>query len=227
MANQEWFYYYENKTNIANSDLEILNMIKADKLPKDVLVCNTKTQWEPASKIFSKEILASEAVSIKTTRNMFKEFKKVNIAMMVLLTFITFGIYNSYWYLSRKNNINCLNSKNKISSGIFIFAIVLQGISLFLNLISGVLEGIGETLNHYGILYLAKQVNSFDPLINIILIIVFIVYAFKVKRIFQEHLADITGPDYPFSALATFFFQIWYLQYKVNRLSEMPDTPMQ
>jgi len=69
LASQEWFYYHENKINIANSDLEILNMIKAGILPKDVLVCNTKTQWEPASRVFLKEMLAPEAASINTTRN--------------------------------------------------------------------------------------------------------------------------------------------------------------
>ena len=228
MASQEWFYFHDNKTHIASSDLEIINMIKLSKLPKDVLVCNTKMQtWDQASRVFSKEIFTTDTTTINTERNCFKDFKKVNIALMVLLTLITFGIYNAYWYLSRKNDINKLSSSNKVSSGFFIFAIVLQSISLILSLLSGFLEGIGESLNQYAILLLARQMKSFDPYINIILFIIFVFSAFKVKRIFQDHLSDITGSPYPFSALATFFFQIWYLQYKVNRLSEMPDIPMQ
>jgi hypothetical protein len=182
--------------------------------------------WEPASNIFSKEMFTTEAPIINTTRNIFKDFKKVNIALMILLIFITFGIYNAYWYLSRKNDINKLSSKLKISSGFFIFAIVLQSASLILNLFSGFLEGIGEALNQYAILQLARQLKSFDPIINILLFIVFIFAAFKVKRIFQDHLSAITGSPYPFSALATFFFQICYLQYKINKLSEMPDMPV-
>ncbi len=227
LASQEWFYFHDSKTHIASSDLEIINLIKANKLPNDVLVCNTKMQnWEPASNIFPKEIFTTEAPIINTTRNNFKDFKKANIALMVLLTFVTFNIYNSYWYLSRKSDINKLSSKNKISSGFFILAIVLQSISLLISLLAGVLEGIGEAINHYAIISMSEQLKSFNIPITIVIIVFFTFAAFKVKSIFQDHLSAITGSPYPFSAVATFFFQIWYLQYKINKLSEMPDIPM-
>jgi len=56
--------------------------------------------------------------------------------------------------------------------------------------------------------------TGFDGIIGIILI----VQGFKVRRIFINHFNSQLQGEISFSGVATFFFHIYYLQYKINRL---------
>ena len=44
------------------------------------------------------------------------------------------------------------------------------------------------------------------------------IQSFKVRRMLTEHLAAHTGQPVSISGLGTFFFQILYLQYKINQV---------
>jgi hypothetical protein len=80
-----------------------------------------------------------------------------------------------------------------------------------------VLEGVGEELGNPQYIAMAKNVELIDNLISLTAGIVLLIQCFKVRRIFQQHFNDHLGRNISFSGVATFFFQIFYLQYKVNR----------
>jgi len=82
-------------------------------------------------------------------------------------------------------------------SGIFIFAIVIVSIAL---LFTFTMEEIALARS---LLYLAG--------------ILLLVQCFKVRLIFNEHFNVYLKRDISFSKAATFFFQLFYLQYKINR----------
>ena len=132
--------------------------------------------------------------------------KKMSVPLLILFTFITFGIYIPVWFLQRRKAFNHLNSEKKLGAGVFIFAIVALGFNLFVSFTLGFIEGFtGEA-------GLIQQVEPILDLISAIANITLLVKSFKVRRIFKDHFKE------PFSAVATFFFQAWYLQYKINRL---------
>jgi hypothetical protein len=94
---------------------------------------------------------------------------------------------------------------------------VILSISFCLAGVSGFLEGMGEELGNAEYLALAKNVDVIDSLLSLVVEITLLLQCFKVRRIFRSHFNEHLGGDIPFSGLATFFFQIFYLQYKINR----------
>ena len=58
------------------------------------------------------------------------EIKKTSILVVIILTFITGGIYFPIWYLTRREAINQLHSTEKLGKGIFILGIVVFSLVL-------------------------------------------------------------------------------------------------
>ena len=139
-----------------------------------------------------------------------QELKKSSVILIMFLMVITAGIYYPVWFLKRRNAINNLQSNEKLSSGVFIFAIVLLSISLLLAFISGMSEGLGD-------MDTARGTDAFSNILGLVAVITLLVQCFKVRRIFNEHFNVYLKRDISFSGVATWFFQIYYLQYKINR----------
>ncbi len=145
------------------------------------------------------------------------ELKKTSVVLLIFLTIITFGIYYPVWFLRRRNAINNLQSKEKLGSGVFVFAIVVFSISLFVSLLSGAMEGLAEGLGEMDLMLTAKGLDLFSRILDLVVGISLLVQCFKVRRIFNEHFNTYLQRGISFSGAATFFFQIYYLQYKMNR----------
>lgn len=105
-----------------------------------------------------------------------------------------------------------MQSKAKLGSGVFYFAIVLFVVSLLVALIAGVMERVGDQL------LLAKGLEAFSGVLHIIAAAAVLVQSFTVRRIFNEHFNAHLQQGISFSGVATFFFIIYYLQYKINRI---------
>ena len=139
------------------------------------------------------------------------ELPKTSVLLMVFLTVITLGIYVPFWFLTRRKAINRLDSSEELSLGMIVFTLLVW--------IGGM------------VLALAYPENlAVEAFTNIVPGIALLVVAFKVRSILQDHLSPpVTGPlsstaalqsEVSFSGLITFFFSIFYLQYKINRLHE-------
>ncbi|KKT35828.1 MAG: hypothetical protein UW24_C0003G0029 [Parcubacteria group bacterium GW2011_GWA2_44_12] len=129
---------------------------------------------------------------------------------MLILTIITYGIYIPVWFLNRKDTFNNLNSKEKISNGTIIFALVIfiiSAIALILSLL------FMETK-------IGAMFDEIDSLVNLVGGITILAMSFKVRWIMKEHY------KINLSGIATFFFIIFYLQYKINRLPHCRTSPM-
>jgi Trk-type K+ transport system membrane component len=97
-----------------------------------------------------------------------QDVKKTPVILTIIFTFITGGIYYPCWFLTRRDQINALHSQEKIGKGVFIFGIVIFSISLFLALVSGFLEGMGEELGTAEFLAMAKGVDTVDTLLSLV-----------------------------------------------------------
>jgi hypothetical protein len=140
------------------------------------------------------------------------ELKKTSIILMIILTVITAGIYWPIWFWIRRKAINMMQAKEKLGSGVLVLAIILFVISLFVALIAGVMERVGEEL------LLAKGLEAFSGILHTVAAAAVLVQSFKVRRIFDEHFNTHLRKGISFSRVATFFFILYYLQYKINRI---------
>ncbi len=136
--------------------------------------------------------------------------ERMGVLKLFLLVFVTGGIYTGIWFLKRLETFNSLNSEVKLRPGPFTFIIagcvVNIGITLFLMLSGKELdEGLVESLLMTG------------DLLNIVIAVVLLVQAFKLRRILTDHFHTTV------SWLGTFFLTLFYLQYRINRLTEVED----
>ena len=144
-------------------------------------------------------------------------FKKTPVFLTILYRLITLGIYTPCWFITRCDQINELNSKERLNKGPFVFVIVIACICFFLSFVSGFVQGFyGEFINLEA-LTIVNRLDAGVMCLSWIAWIILVVQRFKVKRIFIDHFNKHLGEDAIFCGFATFFFNIHYLQYKINR----------
>jgi hypothetical protein len=119
-------------------------------------------------------------------------------------------LYNPIWFLIKRRGLNELQSSIKIGLVTPIFLIVIWSIQLLFQFTSGFAEGLGYIES-------AEVLNIIAGILSLIGEIILIVLNFRVRRIFIEHFNVYLRRDIKFSGIATFFFGIFYLQYKINR----------
>jgi len=139
---------------------------------------------------------------------MAEKLKKKNIFLMILLTLITYAIYQPIWFLKQKRAINNLKSKEKLTGTPFIFVIVIYAISILILLITFISIDTTTLL----------VIDLIDTLITWTGVIILIVMSFKVRRIFHQYFNVVLKRNIKFSKIWTFLFGIYYLQYKINRI---------
>lgn len=137
-------------------------------------------------------------------------FKKVNVWLTVLLTFVTFGFYLPYWFITRSGAANRMQSSKKLNKWPFYIVVVLYIISLLASFASGFMEVDSGADDPTVIMF-----NIISGVMNLIGGIILIVQAFKLRAIFNDHFA---AKGEKFSGIWTFLGNIWYFQYKVNKL---------
>lgn len=143
------------------------------------------------------------------------EIKKTSVLVVIILTFITGGIYFPIWYLTRREAINQLNSSEKLGKGIFIAGIVVFSLVLVNSFYSAFLNL--DAIQAGAVV----QVTIADLIANIaslIILIPLIYQTFKVKRILIDHYNNHLQKDITFSNIMTLLFLNIYLQYKINKL---------
>lgn len=118
------------------------------------------------------------------------------------LTIITLGIYYPYWLFTRTRILNRIH-ENKISCALVNVVIGLFIVNLVLSYISG--------MNPQD-----EDLNLSANLINILYAITNLYWVFS----FRNRIHQITGADkesgFWLGGILTFFFQVIYLQYKIN-----------
>jgi len=144
--------------------------------------------------------------------------KRTSVTLVIALSFLTVAIYYPVWFLRRRRALNGLHARDKLNAGVFVVAIVLFSVGLLLMLVSGALEGFGEGLGRHDLLAVSKGLEGFAQFLNLVAAIALLIQCFKVRRILTEHMQARPGRPVSLSGLATFFLQIFYLQYKINRI---------
>lgn len=139
--------------------------------------------------------------------------KRHNIALMVLLSMVTGGIYYPIWFLLRRDDINKLNANEKLGTVPFVLLAALFGILFVVNAIRAIAPSeIADGLWGLGLMAAG---------------IVLLVQCFKVRRILEAHLQEslrdlsdqphLRHSESALSGVAVFFLSIFYLQYVINK----------
>ena len=152
-----------------------------------------------------------------------RPLEQVSVPRVVIFSLLTLGLYVPFWYLRRRAAINNLQSPEKLSKGVFIFALSLWILDFTVSLAYGALA-------EAGIGFPAKSLEGVSRILELTVGITLLIQAFKVRRILLDHngvqqagmFSSQIGleANTSFSGVATFFLGIWYLQYKINEFLE-------
>ena len=101
--------------------------------------------------------------------------------------------------------------------GVFVVVIVIYSISILIMFTAGVMEGAAEEFSSPQLMDYVDMLELIDNFVSLAVGIIILIQCFKVRRIFIDHFKNMPERKMKLSGLATFFFQIHYLQYKINR----------
>jgi hypothetical protein len=137
--------------------------------------------------------------------------RKTSVLLMLVLSGITAGIFQPIWFLTRRKAVNSLNSKTKLGAGRFILVVATYIAGTLLSLLLPRVTTLGRPwLWYFGPL----SVNVFTVALSYVAIVILGVNSFWVRRAIHDHMQR----ESVFSWIGTFLFQIFYLQYRINRL---------
>lgn len=106
--------------------------------------------------------------------------KKRNIALIIVFSIITFGIYGLYWFVKLTNDTNTMNPKAATTSGgkALLFTIITFGIYGYYWSYK-----LGEKVGDSGVLYLIVSILGFGFIMNL-------VAQSKVNAYIDDHNAE-------------------------------------
>ncbi len=153
------------------------------------------------------------------------KLEEFSVLLTIFLTLITFWFYYPVWFMTRRRALNSLRSPEKLSLGVLGFIMVVWVVTLAISVAAGALEGAGGSSEAAS--WWANLSTPFELVGGVLILF----QCFKVRRILLDHAETMerglfsAGISFEqrtsFSAVATFFLGIWYLQYKINQFVEL------
>lgn len=151
------------------------------------------------------------------------QLEESSVLLTIFLTFITLYFYYPLWFILRRKALNGLGSNEKIGLLMPVCALAFWLAMMVTSFMSGLTEGATPTPG-------GTTVEGISKVLQLVLGILTLVLAFKVRRILLDHSESLRSGMFAsnvmmdqqssFSSVATFFLGIWYLQYKINRFVE-------
>lgn len=124
-----------------------------------------------------------------------------SVALLVLFTFLSCGLYPAIWYVRRQRFLDELDSDAKLGVGLAWGGVIATAISFVIALI--------------------VPPNTPAQGLSAMTGIISLVQAFRVAHILRSNFAR-TGRLIEVSGVPTFFFGVLYLQYVINRAAVTP-----
>jgi hypothetical protein len=130
------------------------------------------------------------------------ESERRSVVLTILLTVVTFGFYPSIWLLKRRAFLDRQDTGKELGTGLPTFILVSS--------VMGV-----------GLAFAGAEAAKLRPMLTLMSGIATLIANFRVLGILRS-VSSRSGRFLEFSTIGTFFFGIYYLQYKIN---QMADTP--
>ena len=142
--------------------------------------------------------------------------KRRSVTLMIVFTIFTFGLYYPIWFLRRRAALNRLDSPRKLASWPFLIVLAFVVLQFIVGVASDSAP-VEQTVGTVGALLLWLG--------QLAVAILLLVQCFFTRDILEDHL---TGPEdnvpnalfvdrVQLSGVLTFLFQVFYLQYVINR----------
>lgn len=137
-----------------------------------------------------------------------KAFKRFTTWGVIGLAIITLGIYGYYWMYSRTKILNTLIPENKVATWVVPAIIGLGAINLLISLLPFVSPE------------LALSLSLISLPLSLIGFVLVVMWAFKFRNRLNIISGSSKGNVFWLGPILTFFFQLYYFQYKINQMHD-------
>ncbi|AJQ97881.1 DUF4234 domain-containing protein [Gynuella sunshinyii] len=152
----------------------------------------------------------SSSVNIPDFIEDLNAFKRVSVWRMVFLTIVTLGVYPIYWMYTRTQILNSITSQG-ISSSVIRIALVSGGVYLLSPILGQYLVG--------------HQFAAAMKLFAVASYIVFtLIWLFGLRAEITRIARNQGQSDFHANGVLTYFFQMLYLQYKINQFFDRQEN---
>jgi len=162
----------------------------------------------------------SDVSTNETNSGALGSVKRIHTFLLIVLTFITMGLYPVYWMINRSRAMNKLDTTKKVSMislGLMLLswvAYIVVYVQAIMTIIS--LGAISEAqinavmlanLPIMGGLYLGMTVFYY-------------IWTYSFRKVMHQAVGIEKGNPLWIGGIITFFFSMLYLNYKINQISE-------
>ena len=141
--------------------------------------------------------------NVKKNRPVYPQ--KNYLLLMLFLTYITYSLYVPIWFIRRTNYLNGLGTEKQVNKGlanIFLIIWILMWVCLFY----GIAEGWDDAFTTFmWVIVLAYTING-------------ITLVFQMRAVLNEFMNKYRRPSDQLDGFLTFIFNMYYIQYRLNRL---------
>jgi len=134
-------------------------------------------------------------------------FNRFSAWYTIILILLTLGLYLPYWLHTRTKILNQI-VHHQIST-------IFTGAAILLYIVFWVMLMAESAFVEFSIFADVMQYFTYLPILDMISNVVILVWVFKFRNRLQK---TFSSSDFGIGIIPTFFFQIIYLQYKINQL---------
>ena len=146
--------------------------------------------------------------------------KRRSVILMIVFSLVSFGFYYPIWFMRRRAAFNQLDSPRKLPLWPFVVALAWFIFAFGFGFVMGVVRALEGSAG-----VLSQEERLFFSIVRLAVGVLMLFQCFRTKDILEDHFAgpgdQVASPmfadAYRLSGVMTFFFQIFYLQYAINR----------
>lgn len=143
--------------------------------------------------------------------------ESTNLLLVVLMSLLSAGLYYPFWFLGRRDAINSLYSREKMGMAVYFVLLTFLVFYLFLILSAGFMAELGATT-------MEENLHTLGGIVGLLVSLIMLFESFRIRRILYDHFRDYLKEDIEINGILLFFFQIFYLQYIINKLAKTGMT---
>lgn len=129
------------------------------------------------------------------------DFKKLNLLVMIVLSFITLGAYIGIWFLRNRDSVQSFAYKPSIHFGLWRWFTVISFFFLFIRFFGNL------AISDYGL----ANLESYEVIFNFCFIGLLYYSIFRLSESLEEET------DLVLNKYLLFFFHVFYIQFKLNQ----------
>ncbi len=145
--------------------------------------------------------------------------QKKNVALLWILSTITLNIYSAIWFIKKSRELNTLGTQKKLKETLTVIYLIITIVAIPILILLFVFSTLAITKPNLDYASIFTIIAIIYSIIALFILILVLFMSFCIRTIINETLTK-KGVTKKISWFFTLIFNIFYLQYEINRIME-------